>query len=188
MHAVPKQRTATERHKRLRHSRRQPHALPGGRHERRDPGRERRQRSRQAPTAQLGGSSEDLVEQHLGVVFVGAFGERELADQNLAGLGEHALLAGRQAAITLTTPEIPDHFCHLVDIARGELLQVGLVPPRPVRRLLCVRSTQHLENPIETLLTDHLPDAVWLSRGAQRSRQTRPVTERVTPRKARSGA
>src|SRR4051812_5675800 len=76
-----------------------------------------------------GGGSENFVEQHLGVVLVGAFGESELAYQNLAGLGQHALLTSRQAAITLTTPQIPDYFCHLVDVARGEFFQVGLVPP-----------------------------------------------------------
>ena len=37
---------------------------------------------------------EDLVEQRLGLVLVGLLGKRELADEDLPGLGEHPLLAG----------------------------------------------------------------------------------------------
>src|SRR4051794_23386042 len=41
---------------------------------------------------------EDLVEQGLGLVLVRVLRERELAHQDLAGLGEHALLTGGESA------------------------------------------------------------------------------------------
>src|ERR1044071_3493024 len=97
---------------------------------------------------------EDLVEDYLGLALVGAFGQCQLTDQNLPCLGEHALLTGGQPAILLAPPEVAHHFGHLVHIAGGELLEVGLVPARPVGRLLGVRSAQHIEDAVETLLAD----------------------------------
>src|SRR6185312_14676099 len=102
---------------------------------------------------------EDLVEQHLGLVFVGPLGERELADEDLPGLGEHALLPRGQAALTVTPPQIPDDLGHLVHVAGGELLEIGLVAPGPVGRLLRVRCTQHLEHAVEAFLAHHVTHA-----------------------------
>ena len=49
------------------------------------------------PIVHSGGSrasaGQDLVEQRLGLVLVGLFRERELADKDLPGLGQHTLLA-----------------------------------------------------------------------------------------------
>lgn len=63
----------------------------------------------------LGG--EDFVEDGLGLVLVGLLGEGELAHQDLAGLGQHALLTRGQAALTLTAPQVTDHLGDLDDIA-----------------------------------------------------------------------
>src|SRR5690606_36762117 len=86
-----------------------------------------------------GRRGEDLVEQGLGLAVVGALRERELADENLPRLGEHALLTSGKSAILLAAPQIAHDLGHLVHIAGGELLQVGLVATGPVGRLLGVR-------------------------------------------------
>src|SRR6478752_1064089 len=62
--------------------------------------------------------SQDLVEDGLGLVLVGVLGERQLADQDLAGLGEHALLAGRQAAVLVAAPQVTDDLGDLDDVTR----------------------------------------------------------------------
>src|SRR6266702_3122581 len=100
---------------------------------------------------------EDLVEQRLGLVLVGLLGERELADEDLPGLREHALLAGRQAALAVTTPEVTDNLGDLVHVTGCEFLEVGLVPARPVGRLLGIRGPQDLEDPFESFLPDTIP-------------------------------
>src|SRR5690606_2008980 len=104
-----------------------------------------------------------LVEQDLGLAFVGALGESELADQNLPRLGQHPLLTSGKATVFLPTPQVAHHFGHLVDIAGGELLQVGLVPARPVGRLVGVWRSQHVEDPVQTLLTHYVAHADDLS-------------------------
>src|SRR6266568_8805152 len=101
-----------------------------------------------SPDRDRASGREDLVEQRLGLVLVGLLGERELADEDLPGLREHALLAGRQAALAVTAPEVTNDLGDLVHVARGELLQVGLVPARPVGRLFGIRGTQDLEHPL----------------------------------------
>src|SRR5258708_5911782 len=84
-------------------------------------------------------AGQNLVEDGLGLVLVGLLGEGELGDQDLPGLGQHPLLTGGQPAVVLAAPQVTDDLGHLDDVARGELLQVGLVPARPVGRLLGVR-------------------------------------------------
>src|SRR6266536_4095594 len=70
---------------------------------------------------------EHLVEDQFCLVFVGALGKGELADQDLAGLGEHALLAGRKTAVLVATPQVADDLGDLVDVTGCELLAIGLV-------------------------------------------------------------
>src|SRR6476646_1350508 len=67
---------------------------------------------------------ENFVEQGFGLVLVGAFGEGELAHENLARLGEHALLAGGQTALAVAAPQVADDLGHLVDVTGGDLLDV----------------------------------------------------------------
>src|SRR5262249_5396063 len=100
---------------------------------------------------------EDLVEQRLGLVLVRLLRERQLADEDLPGLREHALLAGGQAALAVTSPQIADDLSDLVHVAGRQLLQVRLVPARPVGRLLGVRGTQDLEYPLKAFLPDNIP-------------------------------
>src|SRR3978361_1193781 len=87
---------------------------------------------------------EDLVEQDLGLVLVGALGERELADQDLTGLGEHALLPRREATVLVAAPEVAHGLGLLVHVTRGQLLEVRLVAARAVRRVLGVWCAEHL--------------------------------------------
>src|SRR4029450_7839893 len=108
--------------------------------------------------------SQNLVEQDLGLVLVGALGERELTDQDLAGLREHALLAGRQATVLVPAPEVADDLSNLVHVTRGQLLEVCLAAARPVGRLLGVRGAQDLEDLVQALLTDDVTDTddLWV--------------------------
>ncbi len=87
---------------------------------------------------------------------VRALGESELAHQDLTSLGQHSLLTCGKAAVLLPAPQVADNFRDLVDVAGGQLLEVGLVPPRPVGRLFGVRRTQHLKNLVETLLSNNV--------------------------------
>src|SRR5690242_7070965 len=90
---------------------------------------------------------EDLVELGLGGVLVKADGEGKLGQEDLAGLAEHALLAGREALVLLTDREVPDDLGNLVDVAALQLLDVVLERPGPVRRhpgLLLAEDREHL--------------------------------------------
>src|SRR5205823_596377 len=91
--------------------------------------------------------SERLVETPLGRLFVHVEGEGQLGDQDLAGLGQHPLLAGREALVILADRQVPDDLGDLVDVAALELLDVVLEPARPVRghaRLLLAKDGEHL--------------------------------------------
>src|SRR4051812_25299101 len=116
-------------------------------------------------------AGEDLVEEDLRLVLVGALGERELADEDLAGLREHPLLAGREAAVLVAAPEVAHDLGHLVHVTGGQLLEVGLVAARPVGRFLGVRGAQNLEDLVQAFLTDdvtHADDLRVVSRHTHR--------------------
>src|ERR1043166_6249997 len=65
-----------------------------------------------------------LVELALGLLLGDADGERQLADEDLAGFGEHPLLARRQALVLLPDRQVPHDFGDLVDVAALQLLDV----------------------------------------------------------------
>src|SRR6266487_187824 len=111
------------------------------------------------PASAPGSGSQDLVEQRLGLVLVGLLGKRQLAHQDLPRLGEHPLLSRGKPALAIATPQITNHLGDLVHITRSKLLQVGLVPARPVGGLLGIRGTQNLEDSLQALLPDHVPDS-----------------------------
>src|SRR4051812_1415432 len=102
---------------------------------------------------------EDLVEDRLRLVFVGVLSEGKLRHEDLAGLGEHPLLAGREAALALAAPEVAHDLGHLHHIAGVQLLEVGLVATRPVGRLLGVLCAKHLEDALEPGLIDDVANA-----------------------------
>src|SRR4051794_12684630 len=83
----------------------------------------------------LSSAGEGLVEQVLCLVLVCVLSEGELADEDLAGLGDHALLACRQAAVLVPPPEVTHDLGVLVHVTGVQLLEVGLVSARPVGRL-----------------------------------------------------
>ena len=53
----------------------------------------------------------------------------------------------RLPALALATPEVADDFGHLHHIAGVQLLEIGLVSPRPVGRVFSVLRAPHTEEP-----------------------------------------
>src|SRR4051794_15208516 len=105
------------------------------------------------------GLGEDLVEENLGLVLRALLRESHLADQDVAGLGEHALLSCGETALALATPEVTHDLGDLERVTGGELLEVRLVTPRPVGRLLGVRSAEDVEDLAQAFLADHFANA-----------------------------
>ena len=122
------------------------------------PGDERRYRFRCAEDGPANSGSKDLVKQDLGFVLLDTLRKSELGDQDLPSLGKHALLAGGQAALTLPAPKVADDLGNLQHIAGVELLEVGLVPARPVGRLLGVGRAKNTENSFQTVSVHHITD------------------------------
>src|SRR5829696_2449778 len=94
-----------------------------------------------APGSRSGGGDllavgvvEGRVDHRLGVVLGLAGRVGELGDQDLASLHDHALLAGRQALLTVADREVPEHLGDLVRVAGVQLLEVVLETPAPIRR------------------------------------------------------
>src|SRR5665647_462498 len=116
--------------------------------------------------------SENLVEDGLSLVLVRLLCKRELGDEDLTGLGQHALLPSGEATVLVTTPQVTNNLGDLDDVARRKLLEVGLVAPRPVGRLFGVCCAQHT------------PKSRPTGRGATRptSRSLRLATSSRSPR------
>src|SRR5215212_324320 len=74
-----------------------------------------------------GSGSEDLVEQHFGLVLGDPLRESQLGHENLARLGQHPLLSSGEPTLALTPPEVAYDFGNLHDVAGMQLLQIGLV-------------------------------------------------------------
>src|SRR5436190_24054339 len=89
---------------------------------------------------------QDLLDHALGLLLVRARGEHELRHEDLAGLREHALLAGGQTLVAFADGEVPDDFGDLVDVARAQLLDVVLEPAAPVRGHLGFVLAQDVED------------------------------------------
>jgi hypothetical protein len=51
---------------------------------------------------------------------------------------QHAFLPGAETALALSKLKIADNFCHFGRVLAGELVQVGLVPARPIHSFLAV--------------------------------------------------
>src|SRR4051812_25268831 len=105
------------------------------------------------------GLGEDLVEENLGLVLRALLGQSHLADQDVTGLREHALLSGRETALALATPEVANNLGNLEGVTGCELLEIGLVTPRPVGRLLGVRSAEDVEDLAQAFLANHFAHA-----------------------------
>ena len=86
-------------------------------------------------------------------------GQGQLADEDLAGLAQHALLAGGQAAVLVAAPQVTDDLGDLVNVTGGETLLVGLVAAGPVAGLLHIRLAQDAEDLLQALLADDVTDA-----------------------------
>src|SRR5437588_1516807 len=92
------------------------------------------------------GFVQDLVDHGLGLLLRASRGEHELGHEDLAGLGEHPLLTGRQALLAFADREVPDDFRHLIDVARAQFLDVVLEPTAPVRGHLGLVLAQDVED------------------------------------------
>src|SRR5690606_6522710 len=101
---------------------------------------------------------EDLVQDDRCLLLVRLLGEGEFGDEDLAGLGKHPLLTGRQAAVLIAAPQVAHDLADLDDVAGGQLLEVRLVAAGPVRRLFGEGRAQHFEDALEALLADHVAD------------------------------
>src|SRR5258708_24772946 len=110
-------------------------------------------RKRSSPTScPSGRGGQDLIENDCRPVVVRVLGKRELTDQDLTRLGQHPLLACGQAPLLVPAPQVTDDLGHLVHVAGGQLLEVRLVPARPVGRLFGVRRAKHLEDLVQAFL------------------------------------
>src|SRR5699024_2322071 len=69
------------------------------------------------------------------------------------------LLPGREATVLVAAPQIAHDLGDLLHIAGGELLDIGLVPTRPVGGLLGVGLTEDLEHLVQALLVHHVAHA-----------------------------
>ena len=90
--------------------------------------------------------------------------KRELGDQDLAGLGDHALLAGRQALLSIADREVPQHLSHLVRVTGVELLEVVLEPTAPVGGHGTLVLGEHLEDLLGLVLAHTGPEADLVGR------------------------
>src|SRR5699024_1999825 len=100
-----------------------------------------------------------LGQHRVGLLIVDAIGQCELAHQDLASLGQHALLACPQPTALVAAPQVTYHLSDLVLVTRGQALLVGLVAARPVTCLLYVRLAQHGEDLEQTLFADDVAHA-----------------------------
>src|SRR5699024_2193177 len=106
-----------------------------------------------------GCGGQDLVEEGVRPLLVGLLGQRQLADQHLTCLCQHALLAGGQAPVEITPPEVAADLGHLVDVPGRQLLAVRLVAAGPVGGLFHVLRAQDLEDLVEPFAVDHVTHA-----------------------------
>src|SRR5665647_2658182 len=68
--------------------------------------------------------SENLVEDGLSLVLVRLLCKRELGDEDLTGLGQHALLPSGEATVLVTTPQVTNN---LEKLASGDVIKVAEV-------------------------------------------------------------
>jgi len=122
------------------------------------PADERRGRFRCGEGALAKSGSENLVEQDLSLVLLDALSESELGDQDLPSLGKHALLTGGKPTLTFAAPEVANNLGHLQHIAGVKLLEIGLIPTRPIGRLLGMRRTKNAEDSFQTVSVNNIPD------------------------------
>ena len=102
---------------------------------------------------------EDLLEERVGLVLAEVAGVHELAGEDLLGLGEHLLLAGREALDGVADGEVADHLGDLEDVARLELVAVVLVATAPVLGHLGRVAAQDLEDLVDHVRLDDLAQA-----------------------------
>src|SRR5688572_9241077 len=77
-------------------------------------------------------SGQRALEDGLGLLGVHGQGHRDLTGEDVARTVEHALLARRQTLLPLAQAQVANDLGNLVDVARLQLLLVGLEAARPV--------------------------------------------------------
>src|SRR4029079_5585970 len=80
----------------------------------------------------------------------------ELSREDLLGLHEHLLLAGRKTLLLISERQVPDHLGQLEDVARLHLVPVVLEAAIPVLRHLGATAVQDLEHLLDHLFVDDL--------------------------------
>ena len=102
---------------------------------------------------------EHLLEEGVGLVLVEVAGVHELAGEDLLGLREHLLLAGREALVGVPDGEVADDLGDLEDVAGLELVAVVLVATAPVLGHLGGVAAQDLEDLVDDVGLDDLAQA-----------------------------
>src|SRR6185436_3629068 len=120
------------------------------------PADERRCRFRYAQGVLANSGSENLVEQDLSLVLLDALSKSELGDQDLPSLGKHTFFAGGQPTLSLAAPEVANDLGNLQHVARVELLEIGLIPARPVGRLLGMGRPEDTEDSFQSVGVNHV--------------------------------
>ena len=102
---------------------------------------------------------EHALEERVGLVLVEVAGVHELAGEDLLGLREHLLLAGREPLVGVADGEVADHLGDLEDVAGLELVAVVLVATAPVLGHLGGVAAQDLEDLVDDVGLDDLAQA-----------------------------
>src|SRR6478609_383491 len=71
--------------------------------------------------------SQDLVENACGLLFISLFSQCQFRNQDLTGLGQHALLSRGETPVVIAAPEIANDLRYLDNVTGSKLFQVCLV-------------------------------------------------------------
>src|SRR5215204_158685 len=114
-----------------------------------------------------GDGLEHLVEPDACRFLVEPLRVHELAREDLLGLHEHLLLAGRKALLLIPEGQVPNDLGQLEDVAGLHLVPVVLEAAIPVLRHLRSTAVQDLEHLLDHVFVDHLaePDSLCVLRG-----------------------
>src|SRR5262245_2320430 len=107
----------------------------------------------------VGVRNEDLVQPLGRLLLVEALRVHQLADEDLLRLDEHLLLAGREALVAVAQRQVPHDLGQLEDVAGLHLVAVVLEAAVPVLRHGRAVPGQRLDDFLDGVLVDHLPQA-----------------------------
>src|SRR5207245_1715189 len=104
-------------------------------------------------------AGQDAVEPLGGGFLVHVLRVHQLAGQDLLGLDEHLLLARREPFVAVAQGQVPDDLGQLEDVAGLHLVPVVLEAAVPVLGHLRAAAGERLDDDLDHVLADHLPEA-----------------------------